>query len=313
MTTENTDFANLSQEQMIELANKVNAMRPAEAGATEAEAEARQASAAVQATNSTGPQSASDLAAEAAAFVAKNSDAEAEQAKKDAEALEAEAPAEAEAEAEATPFPTSEDPSLNAALNLMKTAGVPAEQVGELFQEAINTGDVSKVDMAKLEEQVGKDNATLVMAGVTKWAADAGAAQLEAAREVQASVGGAEAWNKMTAWAKTKAKADPAFKKEVQDITKMINGDATQRRLAAAEFKRLYNADPKNSTVGTTETVKADGVNSPKVETMTGSEAYAAKATLSRQRQLHKITQAEYNAGMRKIQAARNAGRASGK
>ena len=81
------------------------------------------------------------------------------------------------------------------------------------------------------------------------------------------------------------------------------------RRLAAQEFKALYNKDPKNATIGKTKTVEGDTPAATKVTPMTGTEAYQAKEKLTRQRQLGKITVTEFNAGMAKIKQARTASR----
>lgn len=299
----------LTQEQMIELANKVNAATP-DATVDDAENAARQAAAAAKAGEPQGSQSAADLAAEAAKFVAeKEPDAEEVLGEKPATVAEGGEKPDTAAEPEtATEFPTSDDPSLNAALGLMKAAGMTSEQLTEHFGEAINTGDVSKVDRAALERVLGSDKTELVMAGVTKWSAEAGAAALEAARQVQAAVGGADNWAKMTAWAKAAAAKDPAVKSQIEDITDLLNGNATARKLGAAEFQRLYNADPKNATVGTSKPLNGDKpAAAEKVKPMTGREAYEAKEKLHRQRQLGKVSVSEFNAGLRKIAAARAA------
>lgn len=300
----------LTQEQMIELANKVNANTP-DATVSDAENAARQAAAAAKAGTPEGSQSAADLAAEAIAFQEAQAAKAAEQVAQDATATETtEATAETAktAETPAAEFPASDDPSLNAALGLMKSAGMTSEQLTEHFGEAINTGDISKVDREALDKVLGSDKAELVMAGVTKWSVDAGSAALEAARQVQTAVGGADNWAKMTAWAKGAAAKDAGIKAQIEEITDMLNGNATARKLGAAEFQRLYNADPKNVTVGTVKPITGDkAAAADKVKPMTGREAYEAKEALHRQRQLGKVSAAEFNVGMRKIAAARAA------
>jgi hypothetical protein len=319
------DIANLSQEEMIELAKKVNEGTP-DVTLSDEENAARLAAAKAKEGNN-GSKTAEELAAEAAGFKgeeepnaddvfgkdgddnkdgndgddAGNGDDNDDDANDTADGDDADDAGDDE-------FPTSDDPSLNAALGLMKAAGMTTEKLAEHFGEAINTGDLSKIDREALNKELGEDKAELVMAGVTKWSADAGAATLEAARQVQQSVGGAENWAKMTAWAKQAAKSDPALKKEIQGITDMLNGNEMSRKLGAQEFKRLYNADKNNVTLGG-KTVEGDAPAKEKIKPMTGTEAYQAKEKLNRQRQLGKVSLTEYRAGMAKIQAARNAGR----
>lgn len=312
------DIANLSQEEMIELAKKVNEGKP-DPTLSDEENAARLAAAKAKEGNN-GSKTAEELAAEAAGFKGEDEPSAEDVFGKDGDDDNKDGD-EDDASSGGTDdnsvddnaddvdeFPTSDDPSLNAALGLMKAAGMTAEKLAEHFGEAINTGDLSKIDREALNKEIGEDKAELVMAGVTKWSADAGAATLEAARQVQQSVGGAENWAKMTAWAKQAAKSDPALKKEIQGITDMLNGNAVARKLGAQEFKRLYNADKNNVTLGG-KTVEGDAPAKEKIKPMTGTEAYQAKEKLNRQRQLGKVSLTEYRSGMAKIQAARNAAR----
>jgi hypothetical protein len=116
----------------------------------------------------------------------------------------------------------------------------------------------------------------------------------------------------MTQWARSKAKTDTSFKAEIEGITEMLNGTAKARELGAKEFQRLYNADPKNATVGKEQkTIKGDKVVTKPTETMTGTEAYRAKEKATRLKQVGKLTHAEYAKEMQRIQRARNAGRAA--
>lgn len=311
------DIAELSQEEMIELSKKVNEGKP-DPTLSDEENAARLAAAKAKEGNN-GSKTAEELAAEAAGFkgeeepsaddvFGKDGDDDDKGGNEDDDAGNGDDNDDAADDADDAEFPTSDDPSLNAALGLMKAAGMTTEKLAEHFGEAINTGDLSKIDREALNKELGEDKAELVMAGVTKWSADAGAATLEAARQVQQSVGGAENWAKMTAWAKQAAKSDPALKKEIQGITDMLNGNEMSRKLGAQEFKRLYNADKKNVTLGG-KTVEGDAPAKEKIKPMTGTEAYQAKEKLNRQRQLGKVSLTEYRSGMAKIQAARNAGR----
>lgn len=310
------DIADLSQEEMIELAKKVNEDKPDPTLSDEENAARLAAAKAKDGTD--GSKTAEELAAEAAGFKSKDEPTAEDVFGKDGDDGKSDEGADSTGEDgedgedtgsdEGADFPTSEDPSLNAALGLMKAAGMTTEKLAEHFGEAIDTGDLSKIDRTALNKELGENTAELVMAGVTKWSTEAGAAALEAARQVHESVGGSENWVKMTTWAKQAAKSDPALKKEIQGITEMLNGNEVSRKLGAKEFQRLYNADKNNVTLGG-KTVEGDAPAKEKIKPMSGTEAYQAKEKLNRQRQLGKVTLTEYRVGMAKIQAARNASR----
>lgn len=316
----------LSQEEMVALANKANA-EANDPSVSDAENAARKAAASTSGEPK-GSMTAEELAAEAEAFQKQKAADEVAQAAEDAAAAGDAAAANAD-DAEVNPddadtnaddaaansddaaneeaFPTSDDPGLNAALRIMKAAGMKTADLQQHFGEAIATGDAGKVDQEALVKALGEDNATLVMAGVTKWSEDAGKAALEAARQVQESVGGSDNWKKMTAWAKKAAAADPKIKKQIEGITDMLNGSDMSRQLGAQEFKRLYNADTSNATIGG-KTIKADApAAAEKVKPMNATEAYKAKERIHRQRQLGKVSQAEFTKEMARIKAARAA------
>jgi hypothetical protein len=305
----------LSQEEMVALANTVNADTN-DATVSADENDARKAAAAGKQEEPKGSQTAEELAQEAAAFLKKKDTAEeptAEEVLGDTAEEETSEDATEDADAgEVVEFPQSDDPGLNAALSIMKAAGMDAAALSTHFGEAIKSGDISKVDRAALDRALGADQAVLVMAGVTKWSEDAGREALAAAHAVQESVGGAANWAKMTQWARSKAKTDTAFKSEIEGITDMLNGTGKARELGAKEFQRLYNDDPNNATVGKEQkTVTGDKVVTTTVETMTGTEAYRAKEKATRLKQVGKLTHAEHAKEMQRIQRARNAGRAA--
>ena len=321
-----TNMSNLDNEAMKKLASAVNA-GATDAGASDEENAARQAAASAGNQVPTGSQSPEDLAAEAAAFAKTKAEKDAAQKAADAaatgtggeeptaeeiaaQAAKDEAEAHEDGDGEQIPWPTSTDRGMNAALGMMKDADMSSADISAVFGDAITTGDMSKVDVAALEAKLGKNQAASVLAGVTTWSVEAGNEALKIMGEVQSSVGGAENWATMVKWAKA---SDAATKAEVQEITKMLNGSPTQRRLGAAEFTRIYNADTKNATLQTSATQKTIKTDTPAPKTeivkLTGSEAYNEKATLSQQRRLGKITVGEYNKGMASITARRQASR----
>jgi len=295
-----SEFNQLTQEQMVELSKQANS-GVNDPGISEEESAARAAAAAAA---QTGSQNAEQLNAAPVVSEEQGTPQEPETPETPASPETPADPATAaEPETPAEPFPTSEDIHLNSALNVMKAAGMSVADLNTHFGDAIKTGDVSKVDQAALREAVGDDNAVLVMAGVSQWAAGAGSAALAAVRDVHASVGGSENWSKMTAWAKELVAADPSKKAAITDITEMLNGNALSRKLGAAEFQKLYNADPKNATIGGAPVIsKGTTPAAPAtVKPLNPSDAYAAKERLYRQRDLGKIKQADFNTKMAEI------------
>lgn len=311
----------LTQEQMVELAKQANSGAN-DPGVAEEERAARQAAASLASGTPQGSQNADELAAgqNAPADADQNQDAEQvadtqaagdEQANAAAQADE-QASADQSAAADEKPFPVSDDLHLNSALKILKAAGMSADDLGKHFSEAFKTGDISSIDQEALKAAIGEDNAVLAMAGVSQWSVGAGSAALAAAREIHQSVGGSGNWSKMTTWAKEMVKANPDRKAEITEITEMLNGNATARKLGAAEFKRIFNADPKNVTVGSTEVISkgTSAASVAAVTPLTPAQAFEAKDKLYRQRQLGKVNPQEFNKRLAEIKRGQAAQRA---
>lgn len=166
-----------------------------------------------------------------------------DKAKREAATPKAEEPAKGE-------WLVTENKSLNAAVNMMKTAGLTPDAAAAIFNGATETGDVSKVDNAALVAAVGADAASLILSGVTQYITEEGAALLAKVSQVHDAVGGKESFTTIQAWAKTKAATDTDFKSTVENLTVMLNGDnAFQSTMAAKELVSLYNGDANNSTL----------------------------------------------------------------
>lgn len=223
-------------------------------------------------------------AAEAAAAEEAKTDEEKEEEAKAKE--EADAKAKEEAEASETPeekakreeaeaasqkevdeaeWMSTDNKQFNASLNLMKAAGMKPAEAAELFDEAAQTGDLSKVDREALVEKVGEDQAELIMAGFTNYVETEGQAILQRITKVHEAVGGTENFQKMSVWARGKAKGDTEFRNTVSAITDMMNsGNEYQADLAAKDFLRMYNADSGNSSITPTAVTKEVDVTAAK-------------------------------------------------
>lgn len=202
---------------------------------------------------------------------------------------------------------------LNAVLGTLKAEGVTAADADKFFGEALSTGDVSRIDREALVEAVGEAKAELIMGGVHRYVAAEGEALLERTKTVQDAVGGADNWGEMVKWARGKAKGDADFAGKVNDLNEMMNGSSEfQAAMAAEKFAAMYNADPKNSTLGAkAEVITPHGKPAVEaavtVEPMTAREYADAVEDASRN-----LRGADQHAKLAELSKAREAGRRKG-
>ncbi|KRR22164.1 hypothetical protein [Bradyrhizobium retamae] len=155
-----------------------------------------------------------------------------------------------------TSFP--ESPAANAAIELLKEAGVGPNAANEFFAKALKSGDLNDVDVAGLEAKLGKAKATLVMAGVTAHYEGLAAKVTETVTQVHGIFGGKENWDTVKTWAQKTEKADPAFKAKVDEIRSMLNEGGIRADLGAKELLRLYNSAPDQKGLGTNKLAVGD-------------------------------------------------------
>ena len=243
--------------------------------------------------------------AEAAALAAETPE---DKVKREAAAAAVEA---AKPKPDAAEWLVTENKSLNAAVNMMKAAGMEPGAAAAIFNVATETGDVSKVDTAALEDAVGKDAASLIMSGITQYIAEEGNALLSKVSKIHDSVGGSESFTTIKAWAQTKAATDAVFKTTVENLTTMLNGDNEfQSTMAAKELVSMYNGDAGNSTLNTTALVTPGGapvIPAAAPPAMT-AKAYA-EGVQAAQRNLRG---AEQSVEMQRLSRGRSAGRSQG-
>lgn len=169
-------------------------------------------------------------------------DAAAAKEKADREALEAAGPLKE--------FQVYENPAAAAAVNLLKAEGLGPNEANSFFAEALKTGDINKVDVKGLEKRLGKDKATLVMAGVTAQYNELQAQTVATVKATHDIFGGEDNWKTVRAWAHAKEKADTKFGATVNDIRGLLNEGGTRAESGARELLRLYNADPETKGLG---------------------------------------------------------------
>jgi hypothetical protein len=188
-------------------------------------------------------------------------DPEKEAADKAAKAA-ADAAAEAAAKEAAGPLKDyatfTDSPAAAAAVNLLKEAGIGPNAANEFFAKALKTGDLKDVDVAGLEAKLGKDKATLVMAGVTAHYNVLAQKNEATVSQVHEIFGGEQNWTKVRDWAKAAEKADPKFKAQVDDIRSLLDEGGGRAAAGARELLRLYNAAPNNKGLGTSKLAVGD-------------------------------------------------------
>lgn len=130
----------------------------------------------------------------------------------------------------------------NSTLTLIQNAGVSTEDAKALLYDAVVAGDATKVDVAKLEELVGKDKATLVIAGVKGFITETNEKNSSIRSAVFDAAGGEDTWNKVVDWAKS---SDT----DLSEYAPLIDAGGAQARFAVAEIKAKYNADANNTAL----------------------------------------------------------------
>jgi hypothetical protein len=156
----------------------------------------------------------------------------------------------------------SDSPAAGAAVNLLKEAGIGPNEANGYFEKALKSGDLNDVDVKGLEAKLGKDKATLVMAGVTAHynaLAEKHAASVKAVHEV---FNGQKNWETVRDWAQAAEKADPKVKAQVNAIRGMLDEGGFRAEAGARELLRMYNAAPNVKGLGTAKLATGDSTGS---------------------------------------------------
>lgn len=142
-----------------------------------------------------------------------------------------------------------EDPALRQAVKILKDAKVPVEVTNKVFGEAVETGDLSKIDVELLKKSVGDDQAEaiMVMAGSYFNTTFTGFSnQQKAAYEI---TGGEENYTAMKEYAAEREKTDPEFAKEMKEIRALVDtGSEKAIKAAVTDLFNTYKNDP-NTTI----------------------------------------------------------------
>ena len=188
----------------------------------------------------------------------------------------------------------------NSALTLLQNAGMTPEETKALVFDALQAGDISKIDRDALVEKVGKEKTTLVMAGFTSFLNDAKAKAETILKDVHTTVGGEDNWKAVTTWAK-----ENVSEADLAEYRSMIDAGGAQARFAASELASKYNGDANNTTLDAG------------AQEITGdSKPQSSGRTLSKLEYVAEMEKAHDNgaspAVIEEIKAARARGRAKG-
>lgn len=143
-----------------------------------------------------------------------------------------------------------EHPALKQAVNILKEASLPVEETNAIFAEAIEAGDLGKVDKAALVDKLGNDKAETVLVLAQSYmdtVMGEVAAFKKAAYELTQ---GQENYDAMTKWANEKAATDAEFKTAYDDIRSMVDSKNTRAiKAAVTDLFSLYKNDPETTIV----------------------------------------------------------------
>ena len=147
------------------------------------------------------------------------------------------------------------DEVANSVLSTLQNSGVTTDEAKALLWDAVEAGDPTKVDRDALVEKVGKDRATLIMAGIENVTSRNNARIEEVTTIANETAGSKENWSKATKWAVAKLPEN-----ELNELRDMLDKGGRQAKFAAGEIVARYNADPKNTalTAGKNQ-IKPDG------------------------------------------------------
>lgn len=178
--------------------------------------------------------------------------AEADAATKAAEDAAAKKKADEEAAKPLTEYTKFQDPNAQAAVDLLKEAGVTPEEANAIFNKAVESGNLEDIDWKALEAKVGATKALLIRNGVEKYHAEGFAASKATEAKVYEILGSKENWAAVKAWSNKLAASDPAHAAVEAEIRRAIDMNGFIAEAAVNKLKGLYEADKNNSSLTTT-------------------------------------------------------------
>lgn len=144
----------------------------------------------------------------------------------------------------------------DAAIELMEKAGVKPVEGNEIFKDAIESGDMTKVRWDLLEARLGASQARLVRNGIEAYYNNELGEQIKIRDEAFTKVGGEANWKKIQSWAAAKEGKDTAFKGELHGWRNALKIGGFAARAAVEAITSAYEADPKNSGINNAAPVR---------------------------------------------------------
>lgn len=131
----------------------------------------------------------------------------------------------------------------DAAIQIMKSKGISPVEGNNIFAEAIEAGDLTKVKWDVLEARLADPSAfLLIKTGIENYYQTEYKEQQELVDYAHKGVGGSENWSKIQAWAEKSAKEDPAFAKERAEWQRALKHGGFAARAAVDVIKSKYEA-----------------------------------------------------------------------
>lgn len=134
-----------------------------------------------------------------------------------------------------------DDPDMNAITAYFKAKGIKSDAAYDIFSEAIETGDPSKINEEALAKALGADDAFVVSRIAKSVMMERAAEQAKIIKAVHDSVGGEEAWNIIRDWSNTKASVDPEFAQSLDRYASLLDKGDEYAHIVGAALKSLYN------------------------------------------------------------------------
>jgi hypothetical protein len=166
-------------------------------------------------------------------------------------------------------------------LQLLQNSGTTPETAKALLWDAVQEGDVTKIDRDALVEAVGKTKANLIMAGMENYVGGIAKRAAEVTEVVNNAVGGNENWRAIRDWAKENLSDE-----DMADYADMIDKGGRKASLAAKDLKEQYEA-AGHTFAESTEQVTPSGKPKPEtLEPLTKREYFEKLDKLNRQGKL---------------------------
>ena len=146
-------------------------------------------------------------------------------------------------------FMTYDHPAADAAVAMLKEAGVLPDEANAWFKKVAETGDVNAIDTDAIIAKMGADKGALVVSAVKDYYNRELTGIKQQADAVVSQFGNKANFDLVKNWAINRAKGDKAFDAKLGEYRKMIDIGPESAKIAARELKAAYNADPKNRSL----------------------------------------------------------------